>query len=273
MKQVDVVNAEFLAKLSLCVISNPEMESELHEKFDLLFPNCGQQKLKHKRQESSLVCHASKFEITDFVEFGCGVAAFSAHFCLANKEKDVRFHLLDRQTFRSNVRQDKVLRREGKSVSRITKDVLVFGVDEIVRADQKQVFLFATKHFCGFATDVLIHRFRELSDRGVEVKLCIAPCCHALIRKELFAGDVAFIEDELGLNFDALIRVSGWATMNDLANPAVCAQTGLTRAQKQALGLKAKLVFDTARCRMLKNVRLVRYTCDSVECNLLVSIQ
>jgi hypothetical protein len=267
-----LVDAEFLRRLSLCMVPCPDVETALHGSFEALFPQCGK-KAKHKRQESSLVNHASSFDtITDVVEFGCGVAGFSAHFCLANNQNRnlVRFHLLDRQSFRSNVRQDKVIRREGRAVNRITKDVLDFSVKEILVQDQKQVFLFATKHFCGFATDVLIDRFRELR-REAEVKLCVAPCCHGLIRKELFAGDCAWIEKELGLNFELLVRVSGWATMNDLENPTVCAQTGLTRAQKQALGLKAKLIFDTARCRSLENVRLVRYTTESVECNLLVS--
>ena len=50
-------------------------------------------------------------------------------------------------------------------------------------------------------------------------------------RREMFCGDLKFIEEDLGLDFETLKRVAGWATMNDLENPAICEHTKLTRAQ------------------------------------------
>ncbi len=180
-----MVDSIFIQKLQTADVPLPLIETDLHESFETLFGvECGKKKEKHKRQESALVRHASQFQnVTDVVEFGCGVAGFSAHFCLANPGRKFRFHLLDRQSFRSNVRQDKVIRSCGNSVNRITKDVLDFGIDELIDGPHDaKCFLFATKHFCGFATDVLLNRYQQMNERGIPVRLCIAPCCHGLIK-------------------------------------------------------------------------------------------
>jgi hypothetical protein len=63
--------------------------------------------------------------------------------------------------------------------------------------------------------------------------------------------------------------------MNDLQNPKICDFSKLKRFEKQNLGMKAKLIFDISRVKKMRknnhNVRIVRYTDESVERNLIIS--
>ena len=141
--------------------------------------------------------------------------------------------------------------------------------DEKEKEEEGRVFCFMTKHFCGFATDLLLAKYVALSAVR-PCKLCVAPCCHGLIVRETFFGDLEWIEKELGLDFELLKHVAGWATMNNLESDVVDEETQMTRRERQQMGLKAKLVFDTARLRRLGAGKLVKYTSESVECNLIL---
>jgi hypothetical protein len=287
-ERVVAVDREFLARVERAETRHVPTEEEVHESYESLWRDAGAKKQKHKRQESALLAHLDLSSVTDVVEFGCGVASLSAHIAAvacarhhdaAEEEpkkprvepRGLRFHLLDRMSFRSNVRQDKVIRKLGCAVNRCTMDVRDLHFDASFGAfgktdesEQEREYAFVSKHFCGFATDLALKLFVE-QDKKKNVQLAIAGCCHALCQRDLFFGDLNFLENELQIDFERLKRISGWATI-DSADSESVDELGLTRREKKSLGEKAKLIFEEARARNLPpNVRLVRYTSQSVE--------
>ena len=117
----------FLEALRKADVPSPAVDEAPHASFEELWGDCGREKKKHRVQESSLVRHMGvEDDVTDFVEFGCGVAALSAHVAALKPAKARRFHLLDRQSFRSNVRRDKEVRKLGYKGEKERKDVLEF---------------------------------------------------------------------------------------------------------------------------------------------------
>jgi hypothetical protein len=269
----------FIFNLQQAAYPVVDTELEPHASFqNTVFVDCGAKNKKHKLQESQLIRNIPLplDQVTDFVEFGCGKATLSYHLSLLAKKK--RFHLLDRATFRSRSRVDYRIRDEGGGwTNRITKDIRDFSVDEIRVSSEEQKFCFISKHFCGFCTDMCLRKFVQVfEETHGESRLCLAPCCHALIERKEYFGDLQRIEENLGLNLEDLKQASGWASLKDDEEDYVCEETQLKRSEKRYLGQKAKLIFDVNRCSMLQqkigiSCRVIQYTENSIENRLIIS--
>lgn len=282
-------------------------ETDVHSSYGALWSEAGVHKTRHKLQESALIAHMEKtgmlWQATDFLEYGCGVATLSHHVALVRRqhqhehEHDVEvkkkklqaltFHMLDRASFRSRSRYDYRIRALPQcSTNRITTDVMqwnakefFFNLNKKKDGDEERKWLCFSKHFCGFASDIALNQFcNVLLPLNESSCLCLAPCCHALIVRELFLGDLVWLEVEMGLSLDMLKSVCGWATLDLSQHGDVpCKKTHLMRDKKKELGAKAKRVLDCARVRSVQKqlpnsheIRLVQYTDQSVECNLMI---
>ncbi len=276
-----VADRNFVFCLEKADVAMPVSEEAVHESFAALWGEAGKKKQRHREQESSLIAHLDLGKISEVVEYGCGTASLSAHLArVAAREEDRktlwRFHLLDVATFRSNVRQDKIIRSLGGEAHRITVDVFKFDFDlhfsSILNpfCSNSQIALIS-KHFCGSAMCKLLENYSANTFSPKIMQLAVAPCCHGKIQRNLFFGDLKWIESDLGLNFEMLKKVSGWATLNNLEEGKKDDDLGIGRREKKEMGLKAKVIFDVARLRNIreKNLRFVKYTSASIECNLI----
>ena len=250
--------------------------SSLHASYEELWANCAVKKIKHKKQESSLinkmVKDGSLDEATHLFELGCGIATLTHHCSLIRS--DLCFVVLDRETFRSRARHDYRVRKlqlenEG-TFERITTDIKDFDFEKYFegRDVSSKVVLFS-KHFCGSATDVALEMFSKLRQK-FDCRLYLCPCCHGKIEEESFFGGTS---EELPF----LKYCSGWATMKYIeeSEDEVCEKTNLSRKEKREIGEKCKIMIDLKRIEELKkrgfeHAKLVKYTNESIENKMIV---
>lgn len=270
---LDPTGRSFLMTLEREVASLSVREiSEPHRSFENLFGHSGKRR-KHRLQESQLLAQVPDTvleTVTDFVELGAGQGDLSLHMArLVTPRAERTFHLLDRQTFRSNSRRDGQIRAMGNSVSRVTRSVEGYAFEE-VRRNEPQSVLVTAKHLCGSATDAALFAFSQFRRQGLEsgkdqVRLALAPCCHGLVVEDLFFGNAKELREDRGLPVPLLAKAAAWATLKiEDAEDA-------DRMRRRQLGVAAKSILNASRCQNLgSDASIVRYTRESVECEVLL---
>lgn len=99
----------------------------------------------------------------------------------------------------------------------------------------------------------------------VRVGAVLATCCHGKIEEGKYVGSMEYLQASIGLearDFSLLTHVSAWATLNVSAEGALhCADTGLTRSERRAVGTRAKTVLDLARVHQLNSGGMLKEGC------------
>lgn len=217
---------------------------------------------KHILQQSCLIGQLSENSLLSkdlcYVEFGCGRAEFSRY--LSRCQDSSSFLLIDRSLPR--MKMDKKIHEDFRfagnppRVERIKidiKDLVLDSAMEELHLNEKVVAI--SKHLCGVATDITLRcllNSRVDNFAGCVIALCCRHCCS---HKDLLEGSKDFLRDKFGIGemeFDFFLRkLCSWATCGRPAG--VQAEdgsnhfSGLSIAEREAVGLMARRVVDEAR--------------------------
>ena len=228
---------------------------------------------RHATQQAGIVSHMHAAGLLPppsdgavYVELGAGRGYLTHFLAEAYAEAHASYLLVERRAYRHKA--ERSLRREA-FVSRLKCDVTDLDLataplppPAVMPLGPRRLVAIA-KHLCGSGTDAALRcasRATAADGSRVLFGIAVAPCCHHACKWRIFCGKQALRRRGIGpLQFALASRMASWAVCaggasNDDADaehpslpPATDARWGLSAAERRAVGVAAKQLFDAAR--------------------------
>lgn len=288
MVVIDKVNDLYDTHIKGNITTEPE--HPIHSTVLEEFSQCDrtESSLRHLRQASSILWLTENEGLvnnnTCYVELGAGKGQLSYYACRGwcARETGSAALLVERAALRHK-RDNKV--RE--AAVRLRADLAHLALERVPLVKHTGALVGLAKHLCGVATD---YALRCMTGAGALPKargLVLATCCHHRCERAAYVAEqhlrtLGIAGDELNV----MLGIVSWATCGDgrsrtsrelsgtgaderSAGPtAACARLGLSPAEREEVGRRAKCALDWGRVLYLRDcgfdARLCHYVTDTV---------
>ncbi|XP_071438793.1 tRNA:m(4)X modification enzyme TRM13 homolog [Hetaerina americana] len=182
-------------------------------------PNLGHNSRKHLIQNSSILGHVEKFNLTGklgVIEFGAGKGQLTYWLAKALPHHErCQFMIVDKGTLRHKS-ENKIKEPSLDNVNRYRVDIADLRLSHLPPALTVDRCIAVSKHLCGVATDLALRcviNGIEESDKLTVEGIVIAVCCHHRCNWSSYTGKDFLLEN--GFNpsdFGVMCGIASWAT-------------------------------------------------------------